>query len=209
MGCFQSLCLISGVLSQGGGVFGTFVSSFFLQFSQDGRQWYTYKELGADAQPRAKVSQTHPSDILFLFWYSMVCFSLCRFFLVTKMIEALQRSTWTGWCQHNSYDCFRMTSRMASTCAWRSWAAEMVITLFNSAILMLFSFNVTCSPLHLGYQLMTTPNPLTSVSGSCRDNECHCENGHCVPANAHGVLCDGVNDCGDGSDEILTSGIFF
>lgn len=48
-------CPISGVLTQGGGVFGTFVSSFYLQFSQDGRQWYTYKELIADARPRDKV----------------------------------------------------------------------------------------------------------------------------------------------------------
>uniref|UniRef100_H3CTP6 SCO-spondin n=1 Tax=Tetraodon nigroviridis TaxID=99883 RepID=H3CTP6_TETNG len=47
---------ITGVLTQGGGVFGTFVSSFYLQFSQDGRRWYTYKELVAQAQPRAKVS---------------------------------------------------------------------------------------------------------------------------------------------------------
>lgn len=36
-------------------MFGTFVSSFYLQFSQDGRRWYTYKELVTDARPRAKV----------------------------------------------------------------------------------------------------------------------------------------------------------
>lgn len=68
-------------------------------------------------------------------------------------------------------------------------------------MLMLPSFNVTRSALRLGYQLMTTPTPLPSVSGSCRDNEFYCENGHCLPTNAHGVLCDGVDDCGDGSDE--------
>lgn len=45
----------AGVLTQGGGAFGTFVSSFYLQFSRDGRQWYTYKELITDARPRAKV----------------------------------------------------------------------------------------------------------------------------------------------------------
>uniref|UniRef100_A0A3P8NP04 SCO-spondin n=1 Tax=Astatotilapia calliptera TaxID=8154 RepID=A0A3P8NP04_ASTCA len=48
---------ITGVLTQGGGVFGTFVSSFFLQFSRDGNQWYTHKELVTDAPPRAKVQQ--------------------------------------------------------------------------------------------------------------------------------------------------------
>lgn len=55
MNCSLSLYSSIGVLTQGGGVFGTFVSSFYLQFSQDGRQWYTYKELVTDARPRAKV----------------------------------------------------------------------------------------------------------------------------------------------------------
>uniref|UniRef100_A0A4W5NDQ4 F5/8 type C domain-containing protein n=1 Tax=Hucho hucho TaxID=62062 RepID=A0A4W5NDQ4_9TELE len=49
-----SLCP-PGVLTQGGGVFDTYVSSFYLQFSNDGRQWYTYQQLNADARPRAKV----------------------------------------------------------------------------------------------------------------------------------------------------------
>lgn len=31
------------------------MSSFYLQFSQDGRRWHTYKELVTDARPRAKV----------------------------------------------------------------------------------------------------------------------------------------------------------
>ena len=49
------LCLASGILTQGGGMFGTFVSSFYLQFSFDGMQWFTYKELITDARPKAKV----------------------------------------------------------------------------------------------------------------------------------------------------------
>jgi len=44
-----------GVLTQGGGVFDTYVSSYYLQFSQSGSQWYTYRELITDARPRAKV----------------------------------------------------------------------------------------------------------------------------------------------------------
>lgn len=48
----------AGVLTQGGGVFGTFVSSFYLQFSPDGRSWSTYKELVTDSRPRAKVRLT-------------------------------------------------------------------------------------------------------------------------------------------------------
>ncbi|TNN24586.1 SCO-spondin [Liparis tanakae] len=41
------------VLTQGGGGFGAFVSSFYLQFSRDGRRWSTSREPGA--APRAQV----------------------------------------------------------------------------------------------------------------------------------------------------------
>lgn len=58
---FPSLSSSLGLLTQGGGVFGTFVSSFYLKFSQDGRQWYTYKELVTDARPRDKV--THQTKL--------------------------------------------------------------------------------------------------------------------------------------------------
>uniref|UniRef100_A0A3P8Z7L8 SCO-spondin n=1 Tax=Esox lucius TaxID=8010 RepID=A0A3P8Z7L8_ESOLU len=53
---------ISGVLTQGGGAFDTFVSSFFLQFSNDGKQWDTYQELITDARPRAKVFLGNSDD---------------------------------------------------------------------------------------------------------------------------------------------------
>ncbi|XP_039512123.1 SCO-spondin [Pimephales promelas] len=53
---------ITGLQTQGGGVFGTFVSSFYLQFSSDGRQWFTYKEMISDARPKAKVFQGNSDD---------------------------------------------------------------------------------------------------------------------------------------------------
>nr|XP_054607227.1 SCO-spondin-like [Nothobranchius furzeri] len=53
---------ITGVLTQGGGMFGTFVSSFYLQFSQDGERWSSYKELVSDALPRTKVFQGNHDD---------------------------------------------------------------------------------------------------------------------------------------------------
>lgn len=52
---FPVLCGL-GLLTQGGGQFDTFVSSFYLQFSPNGSQWFTYKELITDARPKAKVS---------------------------------------------------------------------------------------------------------------------------------------------------------
>ncbi|XP_030052234.1 SCO-spondin [Microcaecilia unicolor] len=36
----------------------------------------------------------------------------------------------------------------------------------------------------------------------CRSGEFHCHNGRCVAAGTDGVVCNGINDCGDGSDEL-------
>jgi len=54
-----------------------------------------------------------------------------------------------------------------------------------------------------GHRWLTTPSPPGPLSphGGCRDMEFHCGNGRCVPAGPLGLVCDGVNDCGDGSDE--------
>ncbi|KAG7281602.1 hypothetical protein CRUP_033712, partial [Coryphaenoides rupestris] len=54
-----------------------------------------------------------------------------------------------------------------------------------------------------GHRWLTTPSPPRPVSpdGGCREMEFHCGNGRCVPAGPLGLVCDGVNDCGDGSDE--------
>ncbi|XP_062907004.1 SCO-spondin [Mobula hypostoma] len=43
--------------------------------------------------------------------------------------------------------------------------------------------------------------PPTSTAG-CRNGEFRCHNGHCVQAGVAGRVCDGVNDCGDASDEL-------
>uniref|UniRef100_A0A3B4XYZ2 SCO-spondin n=1 Tax=Seriola lalandi dorsalis TaxID=1841481 RepID=A0A3B4XYZ2_SERLL len=55
-----------------------------------------------------------------------------------------------------------------------------------------------------GYHWLTTSTPPSPVSpvGGCRVKEFQCKNGRCVPAGPLGVVCDGVNDCGDGSDEM-------
>lgn len=59
-------------------------------------------------------------------------------------------------------------------------------------------------PSPTGFHWLTTPTPPSPVStvGGCREKEFRCENGRCVPAGPLGVVCDGVNDCGDGSDEM-------
>ncbi|TKS88049.1 SCO-spondin Precursor [Collichthys lucidus] len=147
---------VTGVLTQGGGVFGTFVSSFYLQFSQDGKQWYTYKELVTDARPRAKVFHGNQDD-----------------------------------------------RGVAETRLDRMVSAQFVRLLphdFQNGIYLRLEI-MGCGD---GDHWLTSPTPpsLVSPGGGCREKEFHCENGRCVPAGPLGVVCDGVNDCGDGSDEI-------
>lgn len=125
------------MLTQGGGVFGTFVSSFYLQFSRDGRQWHTYKELVTDARPRAKVRpqaeavhlEVISSDLAD---ESVPLYPPLRFFTETKTTEGCQRVDWTGWWRLSLSVFCRTTSRMASTSDWRSWAVETVSSLVVS-----------------------------------------------------------------------------
>uniref|UniRef100_A0A3B4TCW3 SCO-spondin n=1 Tax=Seriola dumerili TaxID=41447 RepID=A0A3B4TCW3_SERDU len=131
---------ITGVLTQGGGVFGTFVSSFYIQFSQDGRQWYTYKELVADARPRAKVFLGNHDDRG----------------VADSRLDRMVSAQFVRLLPHD----------------------------FQNGI-------------YLRLEIMGCGDV-----GGCRVKEFQCKNGRCVPAGPLGVVCDGVNDCGDGSDEM-------
>ncbi|KAM7370189.1 hypothetical protein PAMP_011460 [Pampus punctatissimus] len=147
---------ITGVLIQGGGVFGTYVSSFYLQFSQDGRQWYTYKELVTDARHRAKVFLGNHDDRG----------------VAESRLDRMVSAQFVRLLPHD----------------------------FQNGIYLRLEI-MGCGD---GYRWLTSPTPLSPVSpvGGCREKEFQCENGRCVPAGPLGVVCDGVNDCGDGSDEM-------
>uniref|UniRef100_A0A087Y443 SCO-spondin n=1 Tax=Poecilia formosa TaxID=48698 RepID=A0A087Y443_POEFO len=146
---------ITGVLTQGGGVFGTFVSSFYLEFSHDGKRWYTYKELPSDAPPRAKVrDQTGNHDDRGV---------------VESRLERIVSARFVRLLPHD----------------------------FQNGIYLRLEI------MGCGYPRLTFPTPPSPVTlgEGCREREFRCDNGRCVPAGSLGVVCDGVNDCGDGSDE--------
>uniref|UniRef100_A0AAR2LHG3 SCO-spondin n=1 Tax=Pygocentrus nattereri TaxID=42514 RepID=A0AAR2LHG3_PYGNA len=59
------------------------------------------------------------------------------------------------------------------------------------------------------YEWLSTRGPSVSMRPSlrpCREREFQCGNGRCVSTGPQGVLCDGINDCGDGSDELNCGG---
>ncbi|XP_019715182.1 SCO-spondin-like, partial [Hippocampus comes] len=147
---------ITGVLTQGGGVFDTYVSSLYLQFSRDAKLWYIYKELVTDAQPRAKVFHGNHNE---------------------------------GGVAEIKLD------RMVSAQFVRLLPHD-----FHNGIYLRLEI-MGCEH---GYRWSTVPTPTWTVSpmGGCREKELQCKNGRCVPAGPSGVICDGVDDCGDGSDEM-------
>uniref|UniRef100_UPI0009B47557 SCO-spondin n=2 Tax=Monopterus albus TaxID=43700 RepID=UPI0009B47557 len=147
---------ITGVLTQGGGVFSTFVSSFYIQFSHDSRQWYTYKELVTDARPRAKVFLGNHDDRG----------------VAENRLDRMVMARFVRLLPHD----------------------------FQNGIYLRLEI-MGCAD---SYHWLTTSIPPSPVSpvGGCRVKEFQCKNGRCVPAGPLGVLCDGVNDCGDGSDEM-------
>ncbi|RXN17958.1 SCO-spondin [Labeo rohita] len=147
---------ITGVLTQGGGVFDTFVSSFYLQFSSDGRQWYTYKELITDARPKAKVFQGNSDDR---------GVALAR---LDRMVSA----RFVRILPHDFQNGIYLRVELMGCADEHEWS----------------------TPVPPG----STVLPLRP----CREREFLCGNGRCVPTGPQGALCDGINDCGDGTDEL-------
>ncbi|CAG5895700.1 unnamed protein product [Menidia menidia] len=145
---------ITGVLTQGGGVFGAFVSSFYLQFSQDGDRWSTYREHVSDARPRAKVFLGNHND-------QGVTESRLDRVVLAQFVRLLPQD-------------------------------------FQNGIYLRLEI-MGCSE---GPPWLTSPTPPSPVSAvGCRAEEFQCANGGCVSAGPLGVVCDGVDHCGDGSDE--------
>ena len=48
-----------------------------------------------------------------------------------------------------------------------------------------------------------TPVLPTTPAVTCAETEFTCDNGECVPGGPDGVVCNGINNCGDASDEAM------
>ncbi|XP_015209797.2 SCO-spondin [Lepisosteus oculatus] len=148
---------ITGIITQGGGAFDTFVSSFYLQFSNDGQHWYTYQELLTDARPRAKVFLGNSDDS-------------------STAVTRLQRMVLSRFVRILPHD-------------------------FHNAIYLRLEL-LGCGEAAHRMSTPLPPAPSVSVFKLCEEGQFHCRNGRCVPAGPNGSVCNGVNDCGDASDEL-------
>ncbi|KAM6977691.1 SCO-spondin [Aplochiton taeniatus] len=145
---------ITGVLTQGGGVFDTYVSSFYLQFRKNGKRWHSYQELLNDGSSRPKVFRGNRDDRS----------------VAESRLDRMVEAQYVRVLPHD----------------------------FQNGIYLRMEL-MGCG---VGYRWLTTPSPSSASSARpCKDREFRCDNGRCVPAGPRGVVCDGVNDCGDGSDE--------
>ncbi|XP_023806195.1 SCO-spondin [Oryzias latipes] len=132
---------ITGVLTQGGGAFGTYMSGFYLQFSQDGRRWFTYRDIVSDAKSRAKVFRGNRDDQG----------------VAENRLDRMVLAQFVRLLPHD----------------------------FQNGIFLRLEI-MGCGDVSL-----------------CRRMEFQCGNGRCVQAGPQGVICNGVDDCGDGSDEMF------
>uniref|UniRef100_A0AAY5K320 SCO-spondin n=1 Tax=Esox lucius TaxID=8010 RepID=A0AAY5K320_ESOLU len=181
------------VLTQGGGAFDTFVSSFFLQFSNDGKQWDTYQELITDARPRAKVTSTLQLQHLQLSNFSKL--PLGSHFYAFVSSPALWISTTTNdgglprvLCVEGQFSC-RLFGCVD---------AEAVCNGHQDCVDG--SDEDQCGTVHV---TCTTPRPALTTSrpappSPCSPKQFSCSSGECVHLDKR---CDLRRDCADGSDE--------
>uniref|UniRef100_A0A8D2ZR28 SCO-spondin n=1 Tax=Scophthalmus maximus TaxID=52904 RepID=A0A8D2ZR28_SCOMX len=171
---------ITGVLTQGGGVFGTFVSSFYIQFSQDGRQWHTYKELITD------LSYSLTGTFSFLIAVSIFCSCTAPWITTAPDDGGLPRVL----CVEGQFACRTFGCvEAAQVCDGRRDCLD-------------GSDEERCgTPQHhvrgtTARPVVTSVRPL--VPSPCSPKQFPCESGECVHLDRR---CDLQRDCTDGSDE--------
>ncbi|XP_053322587.1 SCO-spondin-like [Spea bombifrons] len=144
---------LTGIVVQGSDAPDAYVTSFAVQFSQDGQSWHDYKELAEDQEPKPKVFGGNSDGS------TPVARSFARM-IQARYVRVLPRD-------HHGDVFLRMEL-------------------------------LGCGEVPKG----SRPTAPSDTEERCHAGQFQCHNGRCVPAGPHGVVCDGVNDCGDRSDEI-------
>ncbi|XP_069066851.1 SCO-spondin-like [Pleurodeles waltl] len=146
---------ITGIILQGAGSSDAYITSFRLQFSNDGTRWHDYRDVSTGTEPQPKHFQGNSDD---------------------------------------SIPVVRQLERMISARQVRILPQD-----FHNGIFM------RVDVLGCGEVLTRQPGGPTAPPDDgvpCHNGQFQCHNGRCVPAGLHSVVCNGVDDCGDQSDEI-------
>uniref|UniRef100_G3N7U1 SCO-spondin n=1 Tax=Gasterosteus aculeatus aculeatus TaxID=481459 RepID=G3N7U1_GASAC len=184
---------ITGVLTQGGGAFGTFVSSFYLQFSRDGRQWYTYKELITDARPRAKVFYGNHDD------GGVAEIRLDRT-VVAQFVRLLPHDFQNGI--YLRLEIMGCGDGLPRRCPYGQFSCPPPGGCINAGLRCDGIPHCPKGEDETGYELVT-PNATTPYDGGrprvlCVEGQFACRTFGCINLVQ---VCDGGRDCLDGSDE--------
>ncbi|XP_073488988.1 LOW QUALITY PROTEIN: SCO-spondin-like [Aquarana catesbeiana] len=142
---------LTGIAVQGGGSFDFYVSSFSVQFSDDGIHWSNYTERSSDTESDTKVFRGNFDGST----------------PVARSFDVTVSARYVRILPHH----------------------------YHSRIFLRVEL-LGCGEVSVG---PTTPVP---TQHQCRPGQFRCHNGRCVLAGPHGVVCNGINDCGDQSDEI-------
>ncbi|KAM8967216.1 LOW QUALITY PROTEIN: SCO-spondin-like [Pelodytes ibericus] len=144
---------LTGIVVQGSGTSGSYVTNFTLQFSVDRESWHDYKELSGDQETTPKIFQGNSDGST----------------PVATSFEKMIRAQYVRIVPHA----------------------------FHGGIFLRVEL-LGCGEVSRA----VTPSTPQQSGGSCQTGQFQCHNGRCVSGGPLGVVCNGVNDCGDQSDEI-------
>nr|XP_032822651.1 SCO-spondin-like [Petromyzon marinus] len=171
---------VTGVVTQGAGAFDAYVSRFQLQFSSDGQNWVPYQErvnLSSPSLPKAFEGNVDEGGLTYNYLLTVV---------TARYVRILPQDF-----HHGIY------LRVELLGCRDGWTGEPTAPHGPHATDRPRLLPLTPSG-HDGPLTARPPRP----GHRCREGQFACHGGGCVPAGPGGAVCNGVNDCGDGSDEM-------